>query len=79
MQRMWVQDPEYSYWIIFLVGEKIVEIVKVGETIEYGLKIGKIAYVDASPASLYLMNKKREDVSAVSYEGRKTLGRSSSY
>ena len=54
---VWVQEPDYSYRIVFLIGAKFAEIVKVGETIEDGLKIGKIAYVAASPGSLYLMSK----------------------
>ncbi|KAK4731556.1 hypothetical protein R3W88_024544 [Solanum pinnatisectum] len=47
-----VQEPEYYDRIMLLVGEKFAEIVKVGETIEDGLKIGKIARVAASPKSL---------------------------
>ena len=67
-----VQEPEYYDRIIFLIGAKFAEIVKVGETIEDDLKSGKIARVSASPGSSGLMRKKREEVAAVSYGGRKT-------
>ena len=63
---------------MLLVRVKFAEIVKVGETIEDGLKIGKIARVAALPGSLGLLKKKRENVSTVCYEGRKTLRRLSS-
>lgn len=36
---------------MLLIGEKHAEIVKVGETIEYGWKTGNIARVDALPGS----------------------------
>ena len=58
-----VQDPEYYDRIILLVGAKFAEIFKVCETIKDGLKT----------------QKKREDISTVSYEGRKNTRRSSSY
>ncbi|KAK4706860.1 hypothetical protein R3W88_033577 [Solanum pinnatisectum] len=74
-----VQEPKYYDRIMLLVGEKFAEIVKVGETIEDGLRIGKIARVAASPGSWGLLKKKREDVSSISYEGKKTPGKSSSY
>ena len=67
-----VQEPEYYDRIILLVGAKFAEIVKVGETIEDGLKSGKIARVSASPGSSGLIRKRREEVAAVSYGGRKT-------
>ena len=38
-----VQEPEYYDRVILLIGVKFAEIVKVGETIEDGLKSGKIA------------------------------------
>ncbi|KAK4731511.1 hypothetical protein R3W88_024499 [Solanum pinnatisectum] len=74
-----VQEPEYYDRIMFLVGEKFVEIVKVGETIEDGLRTRKVARVVASPGSSGLLKKKREDVSSISYEGKKTPRKSSSY
>ena len=42
-----MQEPEYYYSIMLLVGEKIGEIVKVCDTIDCGLKTRKIARVDA--------------------------------
>ena len=57
---------------MLLVGEKFAEIVKTGETIEDGLKTGKITRFAASPGSSSLLMKKREDVSNVFSEGRKT-------
>ncbi|XP_015054990.1 extensin-2-like [Solanum pennellii] len=73
-----VQEPEYYDRIMLLVGAKFAEIVKIGETIEDGLKSGKIARVAASPGSSGSLRKKREEVVAISYGGRKTP-RSSSY
>ncbi|XP_015068930.1 uncharacterized protein LOC107013563 [Solanum pennellii] len=66
-----VQEPEYYDRIILLIGAKFAEIIKVGETIKDGLKSGKIARVSASPGSSGLMRKKREEVAAISYGGRK--------
>ena len=40
-----VQEPEYYDRIMLLVGAKFAEIVNVGETIEDGFKLGKIARV----------------------------------
>ncbi|KAK4718414.1 hypothetical protein R3W88_016752 [Solanum pinnatisectum] len=54
-------------------------IVKVGETIEDGLRTGKIARVAASPGSSGLLKKKREDVSSIFYEGKKIPRKSPSY
>ncbi|XP_015084367.1 uncharacterized protein LOC107027821 [Solanum pennellii] len=67
-----VQEPEYYDRIILLVGAKFAEIVKVGETIEDGLKSRKIDRVSASPGSLGLIWKRREEVAAVSYGEGKT-------
>lgn len=66
-----VKYPEF-YDRIMLVVAKFSEIVMFGETIEDGLKPGKIAYIAASPKSSVLLKKKRDNVSYVSYEGRKT-------
>ncbi|XP_069149116.1 uncharacterized protein [Solanum lycopersicum] len=66
-----VQEPEYYDRVILLIGAKFAEIVKVGETIEDGLKSGKIARVSASPGSSGLVRKKREEVNAISHGGRK--------
>ncbi|XP_015072542.1 uncharacterized protein LOC107016648 [Solanum pennellii] len=57
-----VQEPEYYDRIILLIRAKFAEIVKVGETIEDGLKSGKISRVSASPGYSRLMRKKREEV-----------------
>ena len=73
-----VQDPKYYDQTLLLVGEKFVEIVKVGETIEDGLEKGEIDRVAASPGSLGTLKKKREETVDVSYWGRNTP-RSSSY
>ncbi|XP_069145683.1 uncharacterized protein [Solanum lycopersicum] len=67
-----VQEPDYYDRIMLLVGAKFAEIVKVGETIEDGLKSGKIALISASPGFSGLIRKRREEVAAVSYGGRKT-------
>ena len=67
-----VQEAEYYDRILLLVGEKFVEIVKVGETIEDRLKMGKIARVAASPGSSGTLKKKREEIVVVSYGGKKT-------
>ena len=66
-----VQEPEYYDRVILLISAKFTEIVKVGETIEDGLKSGKIARVSASPGSSGLVRKKREEVNAISHGGRK--------
>ena len=60
-----VQKPEYYDRLILLIGAKFAEIVKVGETIEYGLKLGKMARVSASPGSSGLVRKKRDEVVAI--------------
>ncbi|XP_015078373.1 uncharacterized protein LOC107022209 [Solanum pennellii] len=72
-----VQEPEYYDRIILLIGAKFAEIVKVGETIEDCLKSGKIARVSSSPGSSGLVRKKREEVAAISYGGRKVPRNSS--
>jgi len=46
-----VQEQEYYNRIILLVGAKFAKIVMISETIEVGLKSGKIAYVAAPPGS----------------------------
>jgi len=48
------------------------EIFKIGETIEDGLKSGKIARVAATPRSSGLLIKKREEVAAISNGKGKT-------
>ena len=47
---------------MLFVGEKFCEILKVGETIEDGLKTRKLAHVAESPRSSGLLKKKREDI-----------------
>ncbi|KAK4730384.1 hypothetical protein R3W88_023372 [Solanum pinnatisectum] len=64
---------------MLLVGAKFAEIVKVGETIEDELRTEKIARVAASPGSSGLLKKRREDVSSISYEGKKAPKKSLSY
>ncbi|KAK4706899.1 hypothetical protein R3W88_033542 [Solanum pinnatisectum] len=64
---------------MLLVGAKFAEIVKVGETIKDGLRTGKIACVAASLGSSGLLKKKKSDVSSISYEGKKTPKKASSY
>lgn len=64
---------------MLLFGVELAEIVMVGETIEDGLKIGKIIHVYDFPGSSGLLKKKREYVSVVSIEWMKTPRRSSSY
>ena len=44
-----VKEPEYDDRIMLLIGEKFVEIVKIGKNMENGLKTSKIARVIASP------------------------------
>ncbi|KAK4721901.1 hypothetical protein R3W88_012134 [Solanum pinnatisectum] len=73
-----VQEPEYYDRIMLLVGAKFAEIVKVGETIEDGLKQGRLRVLCIAGSSS-LLKKKREDVSAVSFEGKKTPRKFLSY
>ena len=62
---------------MMLVKAKFSEIVKVGETIEW-FENG-MSFCFCVTGSAGLLKKKREDVSAVSYEGKKTPRRPSSY
>ncbi|KAK4728054.1 hypothetical protein R3W88_021042 [Solanum pinnatisectum] len=64
---------------MLIVGAKFGELVKVGETIEDGLRTGKIARIAGLPGSSGLLKKKREDVYFISYEGKKTPRKFSSY
>ena len=50
-----VQEPKYYDRIMLLDGAKFVEIVKISESIEDGLKSGKIVCVAASPGSSGLL------------------------
>ncbi|KAK4724407.1 hypothetical protein R3W88_027186 [Solanum pinnatisectum] len=74
-----VQKLEYYDRIMFLVGATFAEIVKVGDTIEDGLRTGRIARVAASLGPSGLLKKKIEDVSSISYEGKKIPRKISSY
>ena len=65
-----VQEPEYYDRIMLLVGAKFAEIVKIGETIEDGLKSRKLDRVAASPRSSGLLKKKIEEIAAISYGGK---------
>ena len=56
-----MQDLEFYHRIMLLVGGKFFEIVNVCETLEDGLKIGKIADFAASPGLLGLLKKKRRN------------------
>ncbi|XP_069154359.1 uncharacterized protein [Solanum lycopersicum] len=62
-----IEEPEYYDRMMLLIGAKYAEIVKVGETIEDGLKIGKISHVASQAGSSGLLRKKREDVSFISH------------
>lgn len=46
---MRVKEPKYYDTIMLLVGAEFAEIVKIGETIDDGLKTGDIACVATSP------------------------------
>ncbi|XP_015064647.1 uncharacterized protein LOC107009834 [Solanum pennellii] len=59
-----VQKPEYYDRIMLLFRLKFAEIIKIGETIEDGLKSEKIARVAASPGSSGLLKKKREEIAS---------------
>ena len=74
-----VQEPKYYDRIILLIGAMFAEIVKVGETIEDGLRTGKISLFAASPESSGLLKKKREDMSTIFYGGKKIPRLSSSH
>ena len=67
-----MQELEYYDRIMLLVRAKFAEIVKICETIKDSLKSGKTARVAAPPRSSGLLRKKREEVAAISYGGRKT-------
>ena len=62
-----IQEPEYYDRVMLLIGEKFARIVKVGETIEDGHKIGKIARAASQAGSSTLLRMKREDVSFSSH------------
>lgn len=76
-----IQESKYYDKIILLIGAKFAKIVKVGEAIEDGLRIGKIARVTASSGSSGLLKKKRKDISSISYasDGKEHSRRSSPY
>ena len=61
-----VQESEFYDRMMLLIGAKFAEIVKVGETIEDGLRTGRIARMTTSAGSSGLPRKKREDVSSIS-------------
>ncbi|XP_055803406.1 uncharacterized protein LOC129872442 [Solanum dulcamara] len=60
------QEPEYYDRMLLLVGAKFAEVVKIGETIEDGLKTGRITRVAIQTSSSVLFKKKKEDVSFIS-------------
>ncbi|KAK4708058.1 hypothetical protein R3W88_028983 [Solanum pinnatisectum] len=74
-----IQEPEYYDKIMLLIGEKFVEIVKVGEAIEEGIKTGKISRFATLTESSGLLKKKREDVSSISYDGKRHFRKSLPY
>ncbi|XP_015170631.1 uncharacterized protein [Solanum tuberosum] len=76
-----IQEPEYYDRIMLLIGAKFVEIVKVVEAIEDGIKTGKISRVAALIESSRLLKKKREDMSYISYasDGKGHFRKSSPY
>ncbi|XP_055814108.1 uncharacterized protein LOC129883473 [Solanum dulcamara] len=73
------QEPEYYDRILLLVGAKFAEVVKIGETIEDGLKTGRITCVAIQTSSSDLFKKKREDVSFIFHTPNRRIQRSSSF
>ncbi|XP_055830863.1 uncharacterized protein LOC129899888 [Solanum dulcamara] len=73
------QEPEYYDRMLLLVGAKFAEVVKIGETIEDGLKTGRITHVAIQTGPSGLFKKKREDVSFISHAPDKRLQRSSNF
>ncbi|XP_055814653.1 uncharacterized protein LOC129884368 [Solanum dulcamara] len=73
------QEPEYYDRMLLLVGAKFAEVVKIGETIEDGLKTGRITHVAIQTGPSDLFKKKREDVSFISHAPGKRLQRSSNF
>ncbi|KAK4730295.1 hypothetical protein R3W88_023283 [Solanum pinnatisectum] len=74
-----IQEPEYYDKIMLLIGAKFAEIVKVGEAIEEGIKTGKISRFATLTESSGLLKKKREDVSSISYNGKRHFKKSLPY
>ncbi|KAK4718931.1 hypothetical protein R3W88_017269 [Solanum pinnatisectum] len=74
-----IQEPEYYDKIILLIGAKFAEIVKVGEAIEEGIKTGKISRFATLTESSGLLKKKGEDVSSISYDGKRHFKKSLPY
>lgn len=52
-----IQQPKYYNSMLLIIGAKFIEIVKIGENIEDGLKIGKIARVAALSESLRVVEE----------------------
>ncbi|XP_055800353.1 uncharacterized protein LOC129869752 [Solanum dulcamara] len=57
------QEPGYYDRMLLLVGAKFAEVVKIGETIEDGLKTKRIIRVAIQTSSSVLFKKKKKDVS----------------
>ncbi|XP_055814638.1 uncharacterized protein LOC129884346 [Solanum dulcamara] len=71
------QEPEYYDRPLLLVGAKFAEVVKIKETIEDGLKTGRITCVAIQAGSSGLFKKKKEDVSFISHVPERRTARSS--
>ncbi|XP_055802993.1 uncharacterized protein LOC129872127 [Solanum dulcamara] len=73
------EEPEYYNRMLLLVGAKFAEVVKIGETIEGGLKTERITHVAIQAGSSGLFKKKREDVSFISHAPDGRIQRSSNF
>ncbi|XP_055814132.1 uncharacterized protein LOC129883514 [Solanum dulcamara] len=73
------QEPEYYDIMLLLVGAKFAEVVKIGETIEDGLKTKRITRMAIQIGSSGLFKKKREDVSFISHAPDRRIQRSSNF
>ena len=63
-----IQEPEYYNRMLLILGGKFSEIVNIGESIEDGLRIGKIIEMTPPDESPGPLRRKKEDVSSVSFE-----------
>ncbi|KAK4722115.1 hypothetical protein R3W88_012348 [Solanum pinnatisectum] len=73
-----IQEPEYYNGMLFILGGKFNEIVKIGEAIEDGLKTGKIIRITPQDESSGPLRRKREDVSSISFESSQKAKRRAS-
>ena len=63
-----IQELEYCNRMLLILGGKFSEIVKVGETIDDGLKTGEIIWMTIQDESLGPLRRKREDFSSILFE-----------